>query len=130
VGLFDDDTSGLEASFETDESESSSGASVRLSNLSQTGKAKASELISSIENNSEKMVSLQRLCPNWKENLAFTMMQKDGDEVRAALEKVRLKRKQMLAYKRRIVEAWESQDVVLDVFEKGLSSSLGCSDVS
>jgi hypothetical protein len=124
VGLFDD--SGFDADASPGEPESSADDCVNLSALSQTGKTKAAELISSIENDSRKV---EILCPNWKENLAFAMLQNDANEIRAALEKVRQKRTQMLEYKRRIVEAWERQDSVLEVFEKGLSTSLGRLDV-
>lgn len=124
VGLFDD------TGTESDESsKNSADGHVHLSALSQTGRAKTTELISSIENDSERVVALERLCPNWRENLSFAMKQNDADEIKAALEKVRLKRAQMLEQKRRIVDAWERQDSVLELFEKGLNSSLGRLDV-
>jgi hypothetical protein len=126
VGLFDD-SSGFDADAAPFESENSGDNHVHLSALSQIGKTKAAELISSIESVSD---TVELLCPNWRENLAFAMMQKDADEIGAALEKVRLKRTQMLEYKRRIVEAWKRQDSVLEVFEKGLCSSLARLDVS
>lgn len=122
VGLFDDS---ITSHNETDTSNMAVDSSpVHLSDLSQRGKNKALELISWMEEDCSKMEALQMTCPSWRENLAFCMKQ-EKEHIRAALKRIQDRRKLMMEYKRRVIEAWERQEMVLALFEQGLHSSLG-----
>ena len=125
VGLF-----GAYDDFEAIEEPALCKDAVSLSQLSQGGQTEAIQLIESIEKDARKLESLEVVCPGWKENVAFSMKQKDEAEVRAALEQVQTKRRQMLEFKRRIMDAWGKQDMTLGVFEHSLSVSLGRLDAS
>jgi hypothetical protein len=120
VGLF-----GAYNKLEAIEELASCEDAVRLSQLSQSGQTEAIHLIESIEKDARKLELLEVVCPGWKENVAFSMKQNDEAEVRVALEQVQTKRRQMVEFKRRILDAWEKQDMTLDVFERSLSASLG-----
>jgi hypothetical protein len=71
-----------------------------------------------------KLSALQRSCPNWKENIAFALDQDDADVVNEALLNVKRSRERMKATKQKILEAWERQQMALDVFETALTKSL------
>jgi len=122
VGLFGKDDS-VEGEGDK-ESPSPRVDEVHLSDLSQSGHIEAVQIIESLEREARKVEMLRASCPNWKENIAFSMKQKDEDAVTSALEHVRKKRRQMAEFKRRIMDAWEQQDVALDVFENSLSTRL------
>lgn len=97
---------------------------VSLSHLSQSGHSKALEVIESVEKDSQRLKTLQKSCPNWKENVAFSMKQKEPSEIRTALQNIQKQREQMLEFQRRIMAAWETQDTTLQVFEHSLLTSL------
>ncbi len=122
VGLFGDSAMSQIDSGNSDDA--CNGSPIQLLDLSQTGKSKAIELISSVEKDREKVDVLDKACPCWRENLAFCMKQ-NKEDIRAALKRVQEKQKLMHDYKRRIIEAWERQEAVLSLFEQGLNSSLG-----
>jgi hypothetical protein len=71
-----------------------------------------------------KLSALQKSCPNWRENIVFALDQHDADVVNEALLNVKRSRERMEATKRKILEAWERQQVALDVFETALTKSL------
>jgi hypothetical protein len=120
VGLFGDDK---DLAPSTDEL-ASGDDTVHISHLSQTGQTTAIQLIESIEKDARKLELLEAACPRWKENVAFSMKQQDEQEVLSALDQVQTRRRQMLEFKRRIMDAWERQDMTLEVYEQSLSASL------
>lgn len=97
---------------------------INISDLSQNASKMAMELISSVERESSRLSSLEIGCPHWRENVTFAMKQSDMSEIVSALGQVRKRRNQMVEFKRRLLEAWETQDTVLNVYESALQSSL------
>jgi len=96
---------------------------VDISLLSQDAQAVASQMISSFSSAEKTEAALQRSCPNWKENIYFALLQKDPNEIQEALENVRHSRMRMRATKQKILVAWESKNVTLEVFESALIKS-------
>jgi hypothetical protein len=94
---------------------------VKMSMLSQGGRAIAEEIISHAMT---KKNLLDVACPGWKENVAFTLRQKDPNEIQNALDNVRESRSRMEETKRRILQAWERQHAALELFESTLVASL------
>jgi len=94
---------------------------VEMSLLSQDAQAVARQMISSFSSASE--AALQRSCPNWKENIYFALLQKDPNEIQEALENVRHSKMRMRVAKQKILVAWESKNVTLEVFESALIKS-------
>ena len=106
------------------ETDSDTASVVSISMLSQGGQDLAREVEAEICSRVDKVSALQTACPNWKENIAFALHQRDEYDVHEALESVRMKRKKMAEIKEKILEAWERQNLALDVFETALSKSL------
>merc|ERR1712238_401253 len=94
---------------------------VEMSLLSQDAQAIARQMISSFSSASE--AALQRSCPNWKENIHFALLQKDPNEINEALENVRRSKMRMRVAKQKLLVAWESKNVTLEVFESALIKS-------
>lgn len=97
---------------------------VQMPDLSQTACSKASEVVSSVQAEPAKLASLEKACPNWRENVEFAMKQTDKDAIASALQQVRVNRRQMVDFKRRILETWEAKDAALEVFELSLEASI------
>ena len=127
LGLLQAQAGGLSQMPEATQSEvirASQSAPIDLCMLSQGRQSLAVEIEGDISSNKEKLVALQKACPNWKENVTYALHQQDEDHVRGALERVGKSRERMAETKRRILEAWEQQQVALDVFETALHASL------
>jgi hypothetical protein len=127
LGLLQTQAGGLSQMPEATQSEAmraSQGAPINLSMLSQGRQSLAVEIEGNISSNKQKLAALQKACPNWKENVTYALHQQDEDHVREALEKVRKSRERMAETRRKILEAWERQQVALDVFETALNASL------
>lgn len=93
--------------------------------LSQGGKEAANQVYSAIDGDVAKTAALNRVCQNWKENVAYAFVQKDKGEIEDALGNLRKSRAKMMDTKRKILEAWGRHHVALDVLETTLEASLG-----
>jgi hypothetical protein len=93
---------------------------IDMSMLSQGGRVVAEEIYSRAMTKKEL---LDVACPSWKENVAFTLRQKDPDAILNALDNVRESRYRMERTKQLILEAWERQNAALELFEATLVAS-------
>ena len=100
-------------------------SAISLSMLSQGGQNSVNDIQSEIFGDKKKMSALNRVCPDWRENVSFAFFQKDASVLSEALLNVRKSKQQMEEKKRKILEAWERQQLTLDVFERALTLSLG-----
>lgn len=115
------------------ESSSKDENSVDVTLLSQGAKAVANELVSTFSSREKNTIeAIERACPNWKENIYFALMQKDPKDISEALENVRESRMRMQTQRKRILDAWESKNAAMEVFETALkrSAALSKSDSS
>jgi hypothetical protein len=123
-GLFEEPTFAPSLTQPKTQDLTSPDENVSMSMLSQEAQDLASNFCSSIAMDKAKESSLERACANWKENIAFAFMQKDKGDLAAAIENVKNSRRQMLERKRKLLEAWDRQNMALEVFENALSTSL------
>jgi hypothetical protein len=114
--LFQDDGKRSVNSTEEDER-------ISLSMLSQGAQIVAEDIVSTIMSKKESLEKLQRSCPVWKENISFALQQKDPQVLQEALRNVRESRNRMEIMKEKILDAWESQNAALEVFEAALCAS-------
>ena len=94
----------------------------QLTPASKSTFARISSKISSTLSPS-KMVQLNQECPNWEENIRYSLLQSSTD-LSIALENVRAKRERV----KRAKEMLERQETVLGVFDMALVHSLGGND--
>jgi len=96
---------------------------VDLSMLTQRGKALAEDIQSGIATDGAKVADLQVACPEWKENIAYAMNQRDPAILQGALDKVKQSKERMARMKESFLKAWQQQQDVLDLFEMSLNQS-------
>ena len=97
---------------------------VAISMLPQDAQAVTKDIIASAQS---KSGSLNKACPNWRENICFAMKQDDPLAIEEALANVRRSRQRMLNLKQEILMAWERQNAGLEFFETALQASAGLS---
>lgn len=97
---------------------------VDFSALTQRGRGLAETIQDQIISNSDKLSILESTCPQWRENVAFAMKQKDDGDVEVALENVRKSKQRLEKMKESFLGAWQQQQTVLDVYELSLNESL------
>lgn len=97
--------------------------STSLAMLSPGAKRIASEIIANISAKDVNVKEIEQSCPNWKENVTFALRQKDPDGIQDALHSVKESRERMQTIKERILQAWERQNMTLEVFEAALEAS-------
>ena len=107
-----------------DSEEERDEAPIRLSMLSQTRQSKATELQEDVVQDESLHTAVKTACPEWKENILFALHQENKGSVHEALDNVRRAKQRMLETKRKILEAWERQNLALGVFENALNTSL------
>ena len=125
LGLFGDGGTRLSKNDSNSiESSSEDENRVDVSLLSQDAQAVANELVSTFSSREKNRIeAMERSCPNWKENINFALMQKDPEDISEALENVRESRMRMQAQRKRILDAWESKNAAMEVFETALKHS-------
>jgi hypothetical protein len=123
-GLFEESPVKLGASQTKSQGVPFPDVNISMSMLSQEAQDITSTFCAEITTDKAKTSSLERSCPNWKENIAFTFFQKEKGDLTDALENVKHSRRRMLEKKRKFLEAWDRQEMVLEVFESALSTSL------
>jgi len=97
---------------------------VDASLLSQGAQGVAADVISSIKSRTQMVATLEHSYPNWKENIYFSLMQKDSSDLKDALDNVQQSRMRLQALKEQMLKALEGRDAALEVFETALKTSL------
>jgi hypothetical protein len=113
LGLLGESSKGIE---DTD--------SLSQSSLSTRGRLLVDAVTDRICSNATKRVAIERVCPNWKENVIFAMCQRDETEVSEALKNLREAQAKLHRAKEEILKSIERQQVALGVFEEALQQSL------
>jgi len=94
------------------------------SSLSTRGRSLAEEITDQICGDECKRAAVERVCPNWKENIAFAMGRKNEADVSEALQNVRDTQAKLRQAKLKILQKIEQQEVALGIFEETLQQSL------
>lgn len=90
-----------------------------MSQLSPVAKSAFASMAIKVESDPQKMEMLDAECPNWKENLRFSLRQSPHD-LQGALANVQEKQKRIA----KAMEMLKKQATVLEVFEMALTDSL------
>ena len=94
------------------------------SSLSTRGRSLAEEITDQICADERKRAAVERVCPNWKENVAFAMGRKNEADVSEALQNVRDTQAKLRQAKLQILQNIERQEAALGIFEESLQQSL------
>jgi hypothetical protein len=93
--------------------------------LTQRGKKLAEEIERKISADSPCLADVATVCPQWKENVAFSMQQEDPADIQAALERVQQSKARLQRMKEGFMKAFKQHQTVLNLFEDSLNQSLG-----
>ena len=96
---------------------------IDLSMLTQRGKSLAEEIQDQVMSNSDKVSNLEAACPDWQENVAYALHQRDPDEIEEAMDKVQKSKARLARMKESYLKVMEEHETVLDVFELSLKQS-------
>lgn len=92
---------------------------ITFSQLSPVAKVAFDSMACKIESDPEKVKLLNAECPNWKENLRFTLRQ-DPDDIKEALASIQAKQNHIT----KALEMLKNKNVVLNVFKMAMEESL------
>ncbi|CAB9522862.1 expressed unknown protein [Seminavis robusta] len=93
--------------------------------LTQRGKRLADDIQDKVSADTPRLANVVAVCPQWKENVAFAMQQRDPDDIQTALDKVQQSKSRLQRMKEGFLKAFEQHQSALDVFETSLNRSLG-----
>lgn len=109
----DDDTASVENNMVT---------SPVQQDLTPRGKQVKEEIETSVK--SEKLASIERMCPDWKDNVTLAQAQTNPDVVAKALDNVKRAKADLECMKERILQAFLDRQQTLELYELSLQKSL------
>jgi len=109
----DDDTASVENNMVT---------SPVQQDLTPRGKQVKEEIETSVK--SEKLASIERMCPDWKDSVTLAQAQTNPDVVAKALDNVKRAKADLECMKERILQAFLDRQQTLELYELSLQSSL------
>jgi hypothetical protein len=92
--------------------------------LSTRAQTLAGTLVEKVNSNAVLSRAVEHLNPDWKENIYFTLGQKDARDIRNALNNVRNTQQTLQRLKNDILSNLERQEMLLSVYEDTLQISL------
>ena len=92
--------------------------------LTPRGEQVATEIVNSVKKDPEKKAAIERMCPNWKENIEFVQAQTDPHHLQTALRNVQLAKAKLESMKDRVLRAFLDRQNTLDMFERSLGGSI------
>jgi hypothetical protein len=95
-----------------------------MTSLTQRGENAAETIEEEIMSDPTRMQSIEAVCPKWRDNIRYALAQRGPAEISQALEGVRRSMKNLQATKEKVTAVWKRQEVVLQLFEMSLSTSL------
>ena len=90
--------------------------------LTPRGKQVKEEIETSVK--SEKLASIEKMCPDWKDNVVLAQAQTNPDVVAKALDNVKRAKADLECMKERILQAFLDRQQTLELYELSLQSSL------
>ncbi|KAL9181509.1 hypothetical protein ACHAXT_010314 [Thalassiosira profunda] len=88
--------------------------------LSPCAKGVASDIHSSVKKNPQKREAIERVCPNWQENVDLTQAQAFPDDVANALQNVQQAQADLEKMKDRILQAFNDRKQTLELYQRSL----------
>lgn len=82
------------------------------------------EIEASVTKDHNKMAAIERMAPNWKQDVDFAQGQTDPEDLGTALQNVRKAKTDLDAMKDKILQAFLDRHQTLELYESALQSSL------
>jgi hypothetical protein len=117
IGLLDEDS-------RHDEISNSQSSAMEMPMLSQRGQRLAENIVNQVTDDPKSLSALNQDCPMWRENVLYTLRQRDGADVNDALSKVQDAKTKLLEAKAAMSQAFERKAAVLNFFENAMQESL------
>ena len=95
-----------------------------IKTLTPRGKRVKADIERSVKKDHEKKAAIERMCPDWEENVSFANAQDDPEDVEKALSNVRHAKTDLETMKERIMQAFLDRNQTLELYEKTLQGSL------
>jgi len=92
--------------------------------LSRNCKRVAKDIETSVDDDPQKLAAIERMCPNWKENVQLAQAQTDPDDLNNALQNVQKAKTDLENMKAKILQAFFDRHQTLKLYEKSLQSSI------
>eukprot|EP00978_Attheya_sp_CCMP212_P025859 scaffold84041_cov56-Attheya_sp.AAC.2 len=92
--------------------------------LTQRGQTAVDTLEAMIMNDTVKYHAIESVCPKWRENIRYAQHIRNKESLRDAISNVRESRARLNDAKQQIMDAWQKQEHVLELFEMSLKESL------
>lgn len=92
--------------------------------LTPSGIRVAKQIKTSVENDPKKEAAIERMCPNWKENVELAQAQTDPEDLQQALHNVQQAKTGLERMKDRILQAFLDRQHTLELYEKTLQGSI------
>jgi hypothetical protein len=97
---------------------------VTMSMLSPAAKQLADSIERQVIATNSKFAGMEAVCPNWRENIRFALIQQDSCDVESALQQVRQSKAKLERLKEQVMAAWKRQEAVLELYEMSLTESM------
>lgn len=127
IGLFESEAPGIsmlsQRSAHHDEKDCEL-TQINVSQLSQPAQNLAESIAAKVMADPVKLARIEGVCPNWRENIRFALLQRGEDDIQAALTKVQESKAKLDKMKEEFLAAWGRQQTVMHLFELSLSTSL------
>jgi len=107
-----------------DDSCMSEGLNLVAQPLSPRGKQVAKHIETSVKDDPPKVAAIERMCPNWKENIEITQAQADPKNLQKALHNVQQAKTNLESMKERILQAFLDRHQTLELYEKSITMSI------
>jgi len=95
-----------------------------ITRLTPEGERVAKEIETSVKDDPQKMAAIERMCPNWKENIQLAQAQTDPNDLYNALQSVQQAKTDLENTKERILQAFIDRHQTLNLYEKSLQGSI------
>lgn len=124
VDLFDSMVGCNRHSTNDDDNDNDSAGSYTVDPLTPWGERVATQIQYSVRNDPEKKAAIERMCPNWKENIEFVLAQTDPNHLHTALRNVQLAKSKLESMKDRVLRAFLDRQSTLDMYKRSLEGSI------
>ena len=87
-------------------------------------KTVAEEIKTSVEDDPQKISAVERMCPNWKENVEFPLAQTDLQVLESAMGNMKQSRTDLEDMKDKVLQAYFDRRTTLELYEKSCQAAI------
>lgn len=84
----------------------------------------AEEIKTSVEDDPQKISAVERMCPNWKENVEFPLAQTDVKDVESALGNLEQSLTDLEDMKEKVLQAYLDRRTTLELYKKSCQAAI------